>query len=196
MAGPNTGLWVGIIALFTGIETAALALWLEFVRGEPAVSTAVAVGLGVLVAGLFVEHLLTDVAVNGVHLDFRFGAIAGFTISETVLWGVWLRAAEGVGGGVGIVIASVVLAVALVPQHTIEDNVLQGREPLGDLVDLDTAGFSLIEAAGAAIWLGLVLHPDAVGGSIGGVDAALVGLVGLGVALFVEHTIGVRFSSR
>lgn len=196
MARPDTALRIAIIALFTVIETAALAIWLRFVRGEPIVSTAVAIGLGVLVVGLIVEHLLTDVAVNGFDPGFPFGAIAVLSISETVLWGIWLEVAESVGGIGGFVVAFVILAVLLVPQHTIEDNVLQGRDLLGDLIDVNTAGFSLVESAGATVWLALVLRPDLVGGSLAGIDAALAGLGILAIALFVEHNMGVRYSSR
>lgn len=187
---------VGLIAVFTAVETAALATWLRFVRDAPVVSTAVAIGLGVLLVGLFVEHVLTDAAVNGLDLDLPVAPVVGFSVSETVLWAVWLRIAEVVGGLAGFAVAFVVLGVLLVPQHTVEDNVLRGSPLFGDLVDLDTVGFSLIEAAGATVWLVLVLRPDLVGGTLGGVDAAVVGLAVLAVALFVEHTIGVRFSRR
>lgn len=196
MTGPAPPLRTVLIAVFTLIETVALAIWLRFVRGEPTLSTAVAIGLVVLVIGLIVEHTLTDAALNGVDLDVPVGAIVILSVSETVLWGVWLQVADTVGGGVGLVAAFVVLGVLLVPQHTIEDNILQGRDLLGDLIDLDTVGFSLIEAAGATVWLALVLRPGLVGGTVAGLDAALVGLAVLAVALFAEHSIGVRFSSR
>lgn len=187
---------VGVIAAFTAVETVALAVWLAFVQGAPVVSAAVAIGLGVLVVGLFVEHVLTDVAVNGLDLDVAVGPVVAVTVTETVLWAVWLEIAVVVGGLAGLGLAFVVLAVLLVPQHTVEDNGLRGADLLGDLVDLDTVGFSLVEAAGATVWLALVLQPDLVGGTVGGVDAAAVGLGVLAVALFVEHNIGVRFSRR
>lgn len=196
MVDMGTPIRVGLIAVFTAIETAALAGWLRFVRGEPLLSTAVAIGLGILVVGLFVEHILTDVAVNGLHFSFPFGSIIAFSLSETVLWAIWLQLAEVVGGLVGLGAAFAVLFVLLIPQHTIEDNVLQATDPLGDLVDLNTAGFSFIEAAGATVWLALVLRPGLIGGSVAGIDAALIGVAVLAVSLFVEHNIGVRFSSR
>lgn len=196
MASPGTPLRIAIIAVFTIIETGALAIWLRIVRGEPTISIAIAIGLGVLGVGLIVEHILTDVAVNGVDLDFPFGAIVILSVSETILWGIWLAVAETLGGIVGFAVAFAVLAILLVPQHTIEDNILQGRSLIGDLVNLNTVGISLIEAVGATVWLALVLRPDLVDGLITGLDAALVGLGILAVALFVEHSIGVRFSSR
>lgn len=196
MVGLGTALRVGIVAVFTVVEAGALVFWLGQVRGEPTVSTAVAIGLGALAVGLFVEHVLTDVAVNGVDLELPVVPIVGFTLSETVLWGLWLLIAERLGGVVGLGAALAFLAVLLVPQHTVEDNVLRAQPVLGDLVDLRTVGLSVIEAAGATAWLALVLRPDLVGGAVGGVDADLVGIGVLAVALFVEHTIGVRFSSR
>lgn len=196
MVDMGTPIRVGLIAVFTAIETAALAGWLRFVRGEPLLSTAVAIGLGILIVGLFVEHILTDVAVNGLHFSFPFGSIIGFSLSETVLWAIWLQLAEVVGGLVGLGAAFAVLFVLLIPQHTIEDNVLQATDPLSDLVDLNTAGFSFIEAAGATAWLALVLRPGLIGGSVAGIGAARIGLAVLAVSLFVEHNIGVRFSSR
>lgn len=196
MPSPSTPVRLALIAVFTVIETAALAIWLRIVRGEPAISIDVAIGLGILAVGLVVEHLLTDLAVNGIDLGFPLGPIVVLSVSETALWGVWLEVAELIDGIVGFAVAFVVLAVLLVPQHTIEDNILRGRALLSDLVSLGTAGFSLIEAAGATAWLTLVFRPDLVGGSVAGLDAALVGLGVLAVALFVEHNIGVRFSSR
>lgn len=187
---------IAVIAVFTVVETAALAIWLEIVRDEPTISTAVAIGLGALLVGLVIEHILTDVAVNGFDLSFPIVAIVVLSVSETILWGLWLQVAEVVGGIAGFAAAFAVLSILLVPQHTIEDNILQGRSFLGDIVDLNTVGFSLVEAAGATVWLALVLRPDLVGGSIAEFDAALVGLGILAVALFVEHNIGVRFSSR
>lgn len=196
MARPGTAVRIGVIAVFTVVETAALAIWLEIVRGEPTISTAVAIGLGVLLVGLVIEHLLTAVAVNGFDIEFPVVAIVILSVTETILWGLWLEVAERVGGIAGFAVAFAVLGILLVPQHTIEDNILQGRSLLGEVVDLHTVGFSLLESAGATVWLALVLRPDLVGGSIADLDAPLVGLGVLAVALFVEHNVGVRFSSR
>lgn len=187
---------LGIIAAFTAVEAAALAGWLRFVRGEPTVSTAVAIGLGVLLVGLFVEHVLTDVVVNGLNIDLPYGSIVLFTVTETVLWAGWLAAAGAIGGLNGVGIAGVGLAVLLVPQHTIEDNVLQGTSVRGRVIDLNTVGFSVVEAIGATAWLALVVRPDLVDTVAPGVDAAVLGLAALVVALFVEHSLGVRYATR
>lgn len=188
--------WIAIIAVFTGVETLALATWLRLVRGEPLLSAAVATGLGILVIGLIIEHILTDVAVNGVNFDLPFGAILAISLTEAVIWGVWLEVAVNVGGLAGLGLALVFLAVILIPQHSIEDNVLRGRDLLSDPLNPGTVGFSLVEAAGATIWLAFVLRPDLIGGGLSRVDAGLIGLAVLAVALFIEHNIGVQFSRR
>jgi hypothetical protein len=154
----------------------------------------------VLLVGLFVEHIFTDFAVNGLNLSFPVGKVFVFSATETALWAVWLLVAERVDGQTGLVAAGVVLAVLLVPQHTIEDNVLRGGGLLSRLVALGTVGFSAIEAASATVWLAFVLQPELFDGLLVGpletVEPALVGLGVLAGGLLVEHLIGVRFSSR
>jgi hypothetical protein len=190
-----------LITLFTLIETAALGAWLALVEDAPTVSQATALGLGILVVGLVVEHVLTDLAVNGFDLSLPGWRVLVFSVSETALWALWLVVAERVGGVEGFVAAAVVLAVLLVPQHTIEDNVLRGKGLFANLVDSGTVGFSILESAGATVWLVFVLSPDLVdsllvGTPLATVDPAFVGLGILAIALFVEHIIGVRFSRR
>lgn len=174
-------------------------------RDAPVASRAAAVGAAVLVVGLVVEHVLTDVAVNGVDLSLPAGKVVLVSVSETALWVLWLAVAERVGGVEGLLAAGAVLAVLLVPQHTVEDGVLRGEGLLSDLVDLGTLGFSVIEAAGATVWLALVVRPGLfaptlsrllAGTPAAGTDPAAVGLGVLVAALLVEHSVGVRFSRR
>lgn len=190
-----------LVAAFTGVEALALGIWLEVVRGVPAVSQAAAVGLGILAVGLLVEHVLTDLTVNGLDLALPLGSVIAFTASETVLWALWLVIAEWLGGADGFLLAGGVLAVLLVPQHSVEDAVLRGRPPLSNVVNLGTVGFSLLEAAGATAWLVLVtrgglVEPVLADAGLAGVDPANLGLAVLAVALLVEHNVGVAFSRR
>lgn len=190
-----------LIGAFTGVETIALVVWLGFVRDAPVASQATAIGLGVLAVGLLVEHFFTDQAVNGPNLSFPLGKVVAFSASETVLWALWLVIADAIGGVDGLLIAGVVLAVLLVPQHTVEDSVLRGRGLLSNLVDLGTVGFSIVEAAGATAWLVLVLRGDLVEPLVAStvlmdVDPATIGVGALAVALFAEHVLGVSFSLR
>jgi len=191
-----------LMVVFTLVETVALGLWLTLVEDAPILSIASAVGIGALVIGLVVEHILTDATINGLgDVSLLDRKIAGVSVSEALLWVVWLGAAEELGGVDGILIAGAVLAVLLVPQHTIEDNVLRDEEPLGSVFDLGTVGFSLVEATGATVWLLLVLEGAQFQGllttvGLGGVDPSAVGLGALAVVLLIEHDIGVALARR
>jgi hypothetical protein len=118
---------VGLIAVFTGIETAALAGWLELVHGESGLSASFTIGIAVLLVGLVAEHILTDISVNGLTLNFPIRGIVAISLSETILWALWLEIAQAGGGIDGFVMAFAVFAILLVPQHTIEDNTLKGK---------------------------------------------------------------------
>lgn len=189
-----------LIVSFTGVETVALVVWLGFVEDAPVISRASAIGLGVLAVGLVVEHFLTDQAVNGVDLSFPVGRGVLFSTTETALWALWLLVAERFAGLEGFLVAGGVLAVLLVPQHTIEDNALRGRGLFSTLVNRRTVGFSLIEASGATVWLLFVRRGDLIApfleGSVPSTDPAILGVGILAFALFIEHNIGVAFSRR
>lgn len=207
----RVGRLVGI-ASFTVVEVAALAGWLALVRTEPLGEASAVVGASLLFVGLFVEGLLTHVTVNGVRRSPRTVVIAAFTATETLLWVGWLALAERIGGLLGIGAAGLALAVLLVPQHTVEDNVLRGKAALARLFDAGTIRFSVIEAAGATAWLLLVAGVVSVGPflsavGLAGVEAAfpagvaasapeLVGVGILAASLFVEHVVGVRHALR
>lgn len=200
-----------LITLFTGVETVALGVWLFLVRDAPIASRAMAVGLGVLLVGLIAEHFLTDLAVNGSAASVPGGGAITVSLTETALWAVWLVVAERVGGLRGILVAGIVLAALLVPQHTVEDSLLRGRGLLSDLADVNTLGFSILEAAGATLWLVFVLQSDLVTPLLARVgtvevgpllvdaaalDPEFVGLALLAITLFVEHNVGVSFSRQ
>jgi len=185
---------------FTLVETLALGFWLTLVSGAPVISGASAVGLAVLTVGLVLEHVLTDATVNGVSVSvLPDRQILAVSVSEALLWVLWLGVAQRLGGVDGIVVAGGLLAVLLVPQHTVEDNVLRGVGPFNSVLDLGTAGFSLVEAVGATVWLLLVFEGSQFGGllatvGLGGVDPAAIGLAALAVILFIEHDIGVALA--
>lgn len=189
-----------LIGTFTGVETVALVGWLAFVEDAPVVSHASAIGLGILLVGLLLEHALTDQAVNGVDLSFPVGKGVLFSVTETALWALWLVIAEHVGGVEGLFVSGVVLAVLLVPQHTIEDNALRGEDLFWPLINARTIGFSLIEAVGATVWLLFVRRGDLVAplldGRLGTIEPALAGVGILAVTLFIEHNLGVLFARR
>ncbi|WP_276250675.1 hypothetical protein [Haloarcula rara] len=185
---------------FTLVQTLTLGLWLTLVADAPPISAPSAVGLGVLTIGLVVEHVLTDATVNGVSASALPGkqalVVSG---SEALLWVLWLGVAQRLGGVDGILAAGALFSVLLVPLHTVEDNVLRGVAPFETVVDLGTAGFSVVEAIGATVWLLLVFEGEQFSGllaalGLGGVDPSAVGLAALGVILLVEHDIGVALA--
>lgn len=194
------------IAVFTAVETVTLGVWLALVREAPTVSTMALVGAGILLVGLVVEALINTVVVNGFG-GIRPGAIATFSVTETLIWVVWLVVAERIGGLDGVAVAGVVLFALMLPQHSIEDNALGGRPLFSEVLHLGTAVFTFVEALGGTVWLALVLRGPAL---LAGLDlgpiptvpsiapelGAAVGLLILAVALFVEHVMGVQFALR
>lgn len=196
-ATARTFLMVG----FTVVETVTLGIWLGLAEGAPVISRPAAIGFGVLTVGLVLEHVLTDATVNGLSLSLPVTRIAGISVSEALLWGLWLGIADQLGGIDGILVAGVVLTVLLVPQHSVEDNILRGEAPLSETFNLDTVGFSLVEGIGATVWLLLVFEGQQFSDllatlGLGGVDPAVVGLAALGVFLLVEHDIGVTLARQ
>ena len=207
--------WVGRlvgIASFTLVEIIALVVWLGLVRTEPLGPASAVIGASILFGGLLLEGLLTHVTVNGVKESPRTLIIAAFTATETLLWVGWLALAERIGGPVGIGVAGLALAVLLVPQHTVEDNVLRGERALTRLFDSGTISFSVLEAAGATAWLllvagfvsatpfltvvGLGVPAIALPGGLTPSVPELLAIALLTASLFVEHLVGVRYALR
>ena len=171
------------IAIFTIVETVALATWLALVRGAANTGSTIA-GLAVLAVGFTVEHIL---AYNVIHgrglLDLRGVPIAQkavVSVIETGIWALWLVLTD-----LNPIVAAVVLAGLLIVEHTLSDNVFKGKGLFSRLIDGRTIVFSLIEAVGAAIWLALVQA-----------DLMVVGIVILLVASFIEHLLAVALGRR
>jgi hypothetical protein len=171
------------ISVFTIVEGATLVAWLALVRGQANIGLIIA-GLAVLAVGFTIEHLL---AYNVIHerglLDLRgapLGRKAVVSVIETAIWAVWLILAE-----LNAIVAAVVLAGLLIVEHTLSDNVFKSRGLFSRLIDTRTIGFSVIEAAGAAIWLALVQA-----------NLAIVGIVILLVASFIEHSMAVALGRK
>ncbi len=70
-------------------------------------------------------------------------------------------------------------------EHTLSDNVFTGKRLFERIADRRTIGFSIIEGAGAAIWLALI-----------DIDLALVGIAVLAAASFIEHNLAVNLALR
>jgi len=175
------------IAVITVLEVASLAIWLTFVDRGLAI-----VGIVVLAAGLTVEHLLSYNVINRRGL-LQLAALpvakkALVSLIETGIWALWLTLA-GLNlfpqASVNAILAAVVLAILLVVEHSLSDNVFKDKGLFSGLADGRTIGFSIIEAIGAAIWLALVQD-----------DLAVVGIGVLTVGAFIEHTMAVSLGRK
>jgi hypothetical protein len=169
------------LVVFTVVEVVGLVAWLALVRSGRQV-----LGILVLPVTFFVEHLIAynvkrDVGL--LRLDVPAGRIAVNAVIETVVWVAWL-AIWTLGGGWRVV-ATVVLFVALVIEHSITDNIFRGRPLFENLLNRNTLGFSAVETVGGTGWLALV---DAGLGAVG------VGV--LAVASLIEHRMALSVASR
>jgi len=176
------------IAIFTVVEVTALVIWLALVRSVAGIYRvsigSLVTGLAVLAVGITIEHVLAYNVINrrGL-LDLRgapVGKKAVVSVIETGIWALWLALADLNG-----IVAAVVLAVLLIVEHTLSDNVFKDRGIFSRLIDARTIGFSIIETAGAAIWLVLVEAGQAI-----------VGIAILAVASFIEHLMAVALGRR
>jgi len=179
---------VGIV-VFTAVEVVTLVVWLIFaLEASNALFSILAVL--VLIGGLTLEHLITYNVIHKRSLfDFRglpVGQKAVVSLIETGIWVVWLVIArQDIAGGFEHIIAAVVLFGLLIIEHTISDNVFTGKKLFERLADKRTIGFSIVEAAGAAIWLVLI-----------DVDLAILGVIVLAIASFLEHNLAVNLALR
>lgn len=177
------------IAVFTAVEVATLVVWLAVALAADDITDSI-IALVVLIIGFTVEHLITF---NVIHkrplFDFSglpVGQKAVVSLIETAIWVVWLTLARmEVFDGFDHIVAVIVLAGLLIIEHTVSDNVFTRKKLFEKLADKRTVGFSIIEAAGAAIWLALIE-----------IDLALVGVAVLAAASFIEHNMAVSLALR
>ena len=177
------------IAVFTAVEVVTLVVWLALALTATDVLISI-LAIAVLIVGFTIEHLITfNVIHNRPLFDFRGLPVAQkavVSLIETGIWVVWLVIARlDVFDGFEPVIAAVVLTGLLIIEHTLSDNVFTGKRLFERIADRRTIGFSIIEGAGAAIWLALI-----------DIDLALVGIAVLAVASFIEHNLAVNLALR
>ena len=177
------------IVIFTAVEVVTLVVWLALALTATDVLISI-LAIVVLIVGFTIEHLITfNVIHNRSLFDFRGLPVAQkavVSLIETAIWVVWLVIARlDVFDGFEPVIAAVVLTGLLIIEHTLSDNVFTGKRLFGRIADRRTIGFSIIEGAGAAIWLALI-----------DIDLALVGIAVLAVASFIEHNLAVNLALR
>ena len=176
------------IAVFTIVEVATLVIWLALVRSDTGIYqvsiSSIVAGIAALAVGITIEHVLAYNVINLRGLLTLRGAPVGkkavVSVIETGIWALWLALA-----GLNAIVAAIVLAGLLIVEHTLSDNVFRDRRIFSRLLNPRTIVFSIIEAIGAAIWLGLVQA-----------NLAVVGITILAVASFIEHLMAVALGQR
>ena len=168
------------IVVFTIVEVVSLAVWLTLVRSGLALE-----GIVVLAVGFVVEHLLSYNVINRRGLLNLTGLPvvkkAAVSLIETGIWALWLTLATlNLAPILNSILAAVVLAALLIVEHTLSDNVFKDKGLFSRVVDGRTIGFSIVEAAAAALWLTLIQA-----------NLAAAGIATLAVASFIEHTMAV-----
>lgn len=151
-------------------EFAALFLWLRFVRDGEILLAAI-----VLWTGFLVERIAVVLWMNYVYrslagapadqLPLKTGAIVlfGITLSEILIWLLWVWIAIEVNAILGLIVLNVLLLI----EHSVEMAILKEEKPLAYIGDPKTIIFTLFEGVSAAIWLELALNgQEILGGAI------------------------------
>ncbi len=150
----NAILWGGF-----AVERTAVYLWIRYIYREE---------------GRTVEGSFFSV----------FGALFLITLSEVLIWILWLALADGqiawlnVGFVENTLLAGAVLMGLMLIEHSVEMGGLRQRSPLIYMTNGNTIFFTLMEVLGAVGWLYLVRT-----------DRPVLGAVCLLVGLSVEHVL-------
>lgn len=113
-----------------------------------------------------------------------FGALFLITLTEIVIWILWLAVADGevawldFGFVENTLLAGAVLMVLMLIEHSVEMAGLRQRSPLEYMTNGNTIFFTLMEVLGAVGWLYLVRT-----------DRPVLGAVCLLVGLSIEHVL-------
>jgi len=171
-------------------EFAALFFWLRFLDGGHFVWANV-----LLWAGFGVERMSVYLWIRYVYRSRGGGpvqrsllaTVAGLfviTLSEVLIWILWLALADGQIGAIAaapatnMAVAGLVLMVLMTIEHSVEMGVLKQTNPLGYVTNPSTLLFTFMEVTGAVGWLAFVRA-----------DQPLVGALFLIVGLSIEHVI-------
>ena len=154
------------LILFTAVEAAALLGWFFLVGSNSLVA-----GVAILLAGLVLEHFLAYRTLVG--KNFPIIGLSIISASEAVIWVVWLLITKDHS-----LPSLLFLALTMFLQHSIERNVFRGNGFFDNLIKLEVAGFTLIEALAAGAWLKFVEQ-----------DMGIAGATILAIGLLVEHIV-------
>lgn len=151
----NVVLWAGF-----AVERVSVYLWIRYVYrtrgGQPRARS-----LFVVIPGLFL-----------------------ITLSEILIWILWVALADGTIGGVAatpalnMTVAGIVLMVLMTIEHSVEMGALKRTNPLAYVTSPSTLLFTFMEVAGAVGWLALVRA-----------ERPLLGAACLLVGLSIEHVL-------
>lgn len=175
----------------TAGEFAALFFWLRFLDSGQFVLANV-----LLWAGFAVERLSVYLWIRYVYrsrkgrtvqqpLLLTVVALVMITLSEVLIWILWLALADGEIGAVAaaapatnMAVAGVVLMVLMTLEHSVEMGALKQTSPWGYVTSPSTLLFTLMEVVGAVGWLAFVRA-----------DRPVLGAVCLLVGLSIEHVL-------
>ena len=174
----------------TAGEFAALYFWLHFLDAGHFVWANV-----LLWAGFAVERISVYLWIRYVYRSRGGGPVEQsllvtvvslfvITLSEVLIWILWLALADGEIGAIAaapatnMAVAGVVLMVLMTIEHGVEMGVLKRTNPLAYVTSPSTLLFTFMEVAGAVGWLALVRA-----------DRPLLGALVLLVGLSIEHVL-------
>lgn len=162
-------------------EFLALYFWLKFQDQGQWVLAIVLLWAGFLVERISVflwlrnvYHPIEGVAAGETSLWKTSIGLILITLSEIVIWVVWLWLANDVN----FWLAAVVLMILMLGEHSLEMSLVKKTKPLTYVTDIKTIFYTVMETLGAVGWLYFVRHDEPLWG-------ALILLVGLSV----EHVL-------
>ncbi|WP_226479096.1 hypothetical protein [Natrinema amylolyticum] len=152
---------VGVTAALSAaaVETVGVGLWFGLVVGSRTTSTALA-GLGILFCGSLLRAGVFGATVSDLG-DLLEPHRLGAAVVLTTGWVLWLLVAELIGGSIGVVVGTTVLAGVLTAQFVLERRVFRLRAKRSNDGTTVTAAISgLLMAAGASALLATTWFTD------------------------------------
>lgn len=193
---------VYLIGLVTVVKTVAIGVWLGFIIGSSD-ARGLVIGFGVLMGGLTVKHILTEISVNGLDLYHPLSPLAVILLSgsEAIVWTFWFLIIQSMQTFSGLLIGGVYLVAFLIPQHSLEDAIIRSERPIPDFLDTWKIVFSTVEATAATGLVFLVLRIGRIENVLSYYLVTEFGLAKIGLALlasllFIEHAMNVHYFRR
>ncbi len=166
---------LGLIT-FTVLELVALLAWMANSATSPILAA------GILIVGLFLEHIVALNDFKGVTnfvklfnpkgLPITKLAIA--SVSEAIVWILWLMVALELP-----ILGAVILLVGIYLQHNAEINIFIGAPTFEKFLSSRVLGFTALEVGAGIAWLVLI--------SMDGLLFKILGPLVLTVGLYYEH---------